>query len=103
MCVILVCPPNVRPTREVLRACEESNPHGAGVAWREEDGRIHWRKNLSAVQVECLLRELSGGVVIHFRWASVGGVNERLCHPFPINQTASLKLAGRAKSVLFHN
>ena len=31
MCVILVCPPKVRPDIDVLRACHAANPHGAGV------------------------------------------------------------------------
>ena len=39
MCVILVCPGNVRPDRATLDACHEANPHGAGVAWRD-DGAV---------------------------------------------------------------
>src|SRR5438067_9361417 len=87
MCVILVCPPKLRPSDEILRACHESNPHGAGVAWREHN-RVYWRKNLKVGQVARLIREVNGEVVIHFRWASVGGVNPQLCHPFPVSRTA---------------
>ena len=102
MCVILVCPPKVRPTDEILRACHDANPHGAGVAWRERN-RVHWRKNLQVGQVARLIRDVKGEVVIHFRWASVGGIKPRLCHPFPVSHTARLSLEGKAKSVLFHN
>ena len=102
MCVILVCPPKVRPSDEILRACDDANPHGAGVAWREGN-RVHWRKNLKVGQVARLIREVKGEVVIHFRWASVGGVNPRLCHPFPVSRTAGLALHGKTKAVLFHN
>ena len=102
MCVILVCPENVRPKPEVLYACHEANPHGAGVAWRE-GGRVRWEKNLGPGQLLKLLRELNGEIVIHFRWASVGGVDPRLCHPFPITPKASISLTGMAEALLFHN
>jgi hypothetical protein len=102
MCVILVCPETVRPKPEVLYACHEANPHGAGVAWREA-GRVRWQKNLTAGEVMTLLKKLEGEVVVHFRWASVGGVDPRLCHPFPITPKASVSLSGMADNVLFHN
>ena len=102
MCVILVCPKNVRPSRDVLYACHAANPHGAGVAWRE-GGRVRWEKNLGPGKLSALLPKLEGEVVIHFRWASVGGVDGRLCHPFPITPKAHISLSGAAESVLFHN
>lgn len=102
MCVILVCPENVRPNKSVLYACHDANPHGAGVAWRE-NGRVKWLKNVGPGKVMLLLKELPGEVVIHFRWASVGGVDARLCHPFPVTPRAKLSLSGAADTVLFHN
>ena len=71
MCVILVCPGNVRPDRATLDACHEANPHGAGVAWRE-DGEVRWMKGLDPGELEALIARLPGEIVIHFRWASVG-------------------------------
>ena len=102
MCVILVCPKKVRPSKDVLYACHAANPHGAGVAWRE-NGKVRWQKNLGPGKLMGLLKELEGEVVIHFRWASVGGVDPRLCHPFPITPRANVSLSGAAESVLFHN
>jgi hypothetical protein len=102
MCVVLICPPKVRPPLSVLQACHEANPHGAGVAWREKR-RIHWRKNLSALGVHRLIGEVPGEVIIHFRWASIGGVDPLLCHPFPVSADALPELSGTAKAVLFHN
>jgi len=103
MCVILVCPPKVRPAVATLYACHAANPHGAGVAWRE-NGKIRWVKNLGPGKLMMKLRELPPGeVVIHFRWASVGGVDARLCHPFPVTPKAPISLSGAAESVLFHN
>jgi len=86
----------------VIQACETANPHGAGVAWREK-GKVRWFKNLSAEEVSTLLPELDGELVIHFRWASVGGVDPLLCHPFPIAPDSPLAIEGKATRVLFHN
>ena len=72
------------------------------MAWRAK-GRVRWLKNAS---VSDLLRELPkirGEVVIHFRWASVGGVDARLCHPFPVTPRANVSLSGNADAVLFQN
>ena len=102
MCVILVCPDNVRPNAQTLKNCERANPHGAGVAWRE-DGEVWWMKGLSADELSELIDRISGEIVIHFRWASVGGVTPKLCHPFPVTACATTKLTGRARTVLFHN
>ena len=102
MCVILVCPENVRPKPEVLYACHDANPHGAGVAWRES-GRVRWEKNLGPGQLSKLLRRLEGEIIAHFRWASVGGIDPRLCHPFPVTPKASISLTGMAEAVVFHN
>ena len=102
MCVIIVCPPKVRPGLNTLMACAAANPHGAGVAWRAK-GEVRWTKNLGPIEVHQLLRKLKGEVVIHFRWASVGGVSPELCHPFPVNKSAQTALVGKARRVLFHN
>jgi hypothetical protein len=102
MCVILVCPENVRPDRATIDACHAANPHGAGVAWRE-NGEVRWSKGLDPDEVERLIAELPGEIIIHFRWASVGEVTPKLCHPFPISARASTRLTGHARAVLFHN
>ena len=102
MCVILVCPGNVRPDRATLDACHSANPHGAGVAWRE-DGEVRWFKGLDPSDLEALIPDLPGEIVIHFRWASVGEITPRLCHPFPVTRLATTRLSGHARAVLFHN
>ena len=102
MCVILVCPENVRLDRATLDACHEANPHGAGVAWRE-DGEVRWMKGLDPGELVTLIARLPGEIVIHFRWASVGEVTPKLCHPFPVSAKATTRLTGHARAVLFHN
>ena len=102
MCVILICPEGVRPGRDVLEACHEANPHGAGVAWRQ-DGGVRWLKGLDVPALASLVPRLPGEIVVHFRWASVGEVTPALCHPFPVTARATTRLSGRARAVLFHN
>jgi hypothetical protein len=102
MCVILVCPENIRPDSATIAACHRANPHGAGVAWRE-DGEVHWSKGLEPDEVEKLIAGLTGEIVIHFRIASVGEVTPKLCHPFPVTACATTRLSGHARAVLFHN
>ena len=94
MCVVLICPPKQRPDLTILRACHAANPHGAGVAWRDKR-RIHWRKALTPGEVNHLIQQVPGEVIIHFRWASVGGVEPLLCHPFPVTAEAALGYEGR--------
>jgi predicted glutamine amidotransferase len=60
-------------------------------------------KNLDPDEVEQLIAQLEGEIVIHFRLASVGGVDPLLCHPFPTDRQAGTKLSGSAKRLLFHN
>lgn len=55
----------------------------------------------AAIAENC--RNLEGPVVIHFRWATAGGKNPVLCHPFPISEAGKPKLYGSADAVLFHN
>lgn len=100
MCVILAC--ERRPDRETLEACASSNPHGAGVAWFSGGG-VEWRKNLVPDQVGLVLDNIPLPYVIHFRIATVGGVNAGLCHPFPLKSGVPLDLAGKSSGVLFHN
>ena len=70
--------------------------------WRRGD-KVHWQKNLGPEEVGQLIGKLDGELVIHFRWASVGGVQPQLCHPFPVDRVSSTKLEGKAARLLFHN
>ena len=102
MCVILLCPPKVRPSRPTLERCAEANPHGAGIAWRER-GAVHWVKTADLGEIERLARRKAGEIVIHFRIASVGRPIPELRHPFPVTRRAGLAPTGTAGAVLFQN
>jgi hypothetical protein len=105
MCVILVCPAKVRPSADLLRACHEANPHGAGVAWRVDHQRLAYHKGLGLSELRGVLEipPLEAELVIHFRFASVGAITPGLCHPFPLRRTPGVQLHGAARELLFHN
>jgi hypothetical protein len=102
MCVVLICPPEVRPSPETLELCAKKNPHGAGIAWRS-NGTVEWLKTNDVEEIHRLAQRLKGEIVIHFRIATVGGKCSDLRHPFPITRTAGLASSGRAGAVLFQN
>ena len=47
MCVIIACPTQKRPSLEILKACERTNPHGSGLAWVQKR-MVYYIKGLSA-------------------------------------------------------
>ncbi len=103
MCVIISSPARKhRPSLETLRLCARHNPHGNGLAWIEQS-RVHYIKGLSPESIHENLSILRGPVVIHFRYATVGGKRPVLSHPFPVSELAPAKQYGTAREVLFHN
>ena len=105
MCVILV-PTKRHPTPDELNDAQDSNPHGAGIAWKNQDGKLAYEKAIDAKRVWEIIETEQPKIpyVIHFRIASVGGVCDKLTHPFPVNQSVSLKKQWQGKSpLLFHN
>lgn len=93
-----------KPTLEELKAMETTNPDGAGIAW-VQDGKVQWEKAIKADRVFEIINGIPDGTpfIVHFRIASVGGVVDRLCHPFPLVDNVPTALKGSADAVLFHN
>lgn len=100
MCVAVVVT-GKSPTLEDLKKMEDDNPHGGGIAYIA-DGGVAYLKNLSATQISSYIEHLPRPLLIHFRWATHGGIKPYLTHPFPIGKL-SKKLSGVADSVLIHN
>jgi len=111
MCFIIVKPQGVVLANEKIQRVLEkrfSNPDGVGYAIRQ--GRVvRWNKGLSIPDNELsdLLSEAEVEVVLHFRAASSGPVESRMCHPFLISAARSIfKITGKLQSgeaLLFHN
>jgi predicted glutamine amidotransferase len=101
MCIAIVCDSG-KPTLEQLKNSEITNHDGGGIAW-VEGGKVHWKKNISAQEIYQISQAKDLPQLIHFRLASVGGINPYLCHPFPVTITADPELEGEADAVLIHN
>jgi predicted glutamine amidotransferase len=101
MCVIFACLKHKSVKLDVKLAFKD-NPDGAGIAWRQ-NGKVMWSKGLTLKQTLEAVEALEPPYVLHFRSASSGSLDNRLCHPFPVEDGGGLELEGATKSVLFHN
>lgn len=103
MCVIIVSE-QVKPSEALLRDADAVNGDGWGIAWRA-NGMVHWQKGLDIEIIVKMVADLPLPMVLHARIATIGGVSRELTHPFPIEGTPRLALAGATgrKGVLFHN
>lgn len=91
MCVIIVKKAGISADMldyNVLAACWDSNPHGAGIMYAREK-KVHIIKGL--MTFESLLEAIDNAniqqnepLVIHFRVATSGGINRGMTHPFPL-------------------
>jgi len=109
MCVIINIENGQFPKLETLKEAENLNSHGGSIAWLEK-GKINYQKGLKAKKINKIInkRLIPNGVktaIIHFRIASVGNVNPKLCHPFPISKEVKtdLKVENSKFDVIFHN
>ncbi len=104
MCVAVVVETREGPTPLELWRMEDSNPHGAGLAWASGN-LIRYRKGLTWKQVRDILPKIPRPALLHFRWATHGGRARHLSHPFPIGPRAltTRKLNSASKAVLIHN
>lgn len=83
MCVLIYKPKGVEiPSKKILRACFEANPHGAGFATPTS---IHHSMNFKTIYkgLKCVPKEEH--CIIHFRLATHGSIRLRNCHPFKID------------------
>lgn len=102
MCVLYACETGV-PSLDELKRAADANPHGAGVAWIE-GGMAHWQKGIDDPEaMHEFILTLPLPILVHFRWASAGGIDPALTHPFPVTRKAGTTLSGRARRVLAHN
>lgn len=92
MCIIIAKNSGVdMPNNEILSTCWHNNPDGGGFMYQTKDKQVQIVKGFMS------LADLKGGlekvnlskediVVIHFRTATSGKIDEHTTHPFPINR-----------------
>lgn len=100
MCVIAIVKNKIN--QETLLKCWQTNSDGMGVAWFEK-GLVKWKKGLVFYEMSDLIKTIGPPYVIHFRKASVGGINTELTHPFIISPASEIEKEGTNKMLLFHN
>ena len=108
MCVIMAFEDKY-PTKDILEAAETTNRHGGGIAWID-NGKVKWEKgqHVKSQYIQDLIakEKIQLPIIVHFRIATHGGVNDALCHPFAISSknTEDLQIKGSdPEGVMFHN
>lgn len=110
MCVIAYKPKKAKfPSRENVKEMWESNPDGAGIMCRCDDGTILYVKGfMKLLCFEEWIEKYSTWLdahecALHFRIATHGGVNQKNCHPFAIGEDPGLLAAGNLEAAMMHN
>lgn len=95
MCIAIFKPQNIILTKSVLKTCFTNNPHGAGFAYPSDDSktviiekgffsfRYFWLKFRS-------IQSKKNPMLIHFRVATSGIIDETNCHPWRIDSEHAL-------------
>ena len=99
MCVIICIEDGKYPSKSTLEDAESMNCHGGSIAWLDKQGRKYYQKGIKAKAITKIINKQlkPKGIktaIIHFRIASVGNVNKKLCHPFEITSRVDLNLSG---------
>ena len=88
MCIIAIQPLGVKIKESTLKNCWDANKDGAGIMY-VENGKLIVNKVMQSFQefmkVKKHADKMGCNIVMHFRIATSGGINERNCHPFKVN------------------
>lgn len=89
MCIIIAKKSGAElPTKEILKRCDDKNPHGIGICYKLPNGKVRIKKDF--VTVEGLYDYLTSKItletelIIHFRIATSGLRDEGNRHPFAV-------------------
>ena len=78
------------PSKETIRQCWKSNPHGAGVMYSTGEDVIIKKGFMTLEEFEAYIDSIDNptdkGIVYHFRITSHGETNQQNTHPFPISK-----------------
>lgn len=105
VCIAICKPAGSIITKETLEICWDNNPHGAGYAYVNPDGRVIVRKFMTfeAFYNEFAIVDAAFGedsnMLIHFRITSRGATRIDNCHPFQINDKMAMIHNGTISSM----
>lgn len=89
MCIIIHRAYGSNVPNDVLEHNRKKNPDGFGLAWRDNNGSLHYRKYAPTAYsdfhaaLKAVDRDPKIEYVAHYRFATHGPACERLSHPFP--------------------
>ena len=94
MCVIVYKPSGIKmPTQQELHTCFDHNPDGAGYMLPINNKVVirkgfmtyeDFEKDIKTIVRDNNLDPIKTPIICHFRISTQGGVNQALCHPYPI-------------------
>ena len=113
MCVAIYKPAGVEtPSLDTLKQCWDANPDGAGFAMRTDGeysieihkGYMTWKQFITAYK-KYHLADFAGGLLLHFRIATHGGISPGNTHSFSLTQDIRLlkHTNVRTNYALIHN
>jgi hypothetical protein len=103
MCLAAICV-DAKMSPEIIRKAWKTNSHGAGIVWVGANRKANYIKGIDKVEaLQELVDKTELPFVIHFRLASVGGIDPLLTQPFEITEKSTLRLQGQCNRVLVHN
>lgn len=109
MCVINVIDDSIYPSKKIIKAMSDENPHGNSITYFDETkSKIVYHKAISLDELNKHLdycKKNKFKVILHFRIASVGSSeNKQLNHPFEIINANQNQLSNETNnSILIHN
>jgi hypothetical protein len=102
MCVIVAVPKGAQDiSHQEFKRAANYHDDGYGIAYQHK-GRIKYWKTLKPGDKEADFRPPKP-YIMHFRMATVGGEDAKLCHPFVVDHSSRPKKHGMADRVMFHN
>jgi glutamine amidotransferase len=89
MCIIAIQPKGIKIKENILRTCWDANNDGAGIMY-VDNGKIIVQRELHDFSEFMRLKKhadkINGNIILHFRIATSGGINEKNLHPFKVNE-----------------
>jgi len=107
MCVIAIKPKNKEIELDTVEDMFTANPHGAGFAVVLKDKTIVSKGYMHVQELWSDISQLQDlDLVLHFRWATHGMINQAMTHPFIVSKHESMSTEIYSETelpVLVHN
>jgi len=106
VCIIAISPLGEKFAREVFNRMWEANPHGLGMVFSTRGGLGVVKGLMDPEEAWEEYQALPDGVphILHFRFATHGGIRRELTHPFVVHERSPIVIRGEVEEpALVHN